>query len=436
MITTPRILLEVPGYGIAFYALIPIVLSGFWFGHRGAVLTSATAALVYLLSEFIWPSQTLQGAGLWVAAVNRSVIYVGVAVITATLLEHERRLRSRVAQQQQRLTELESLCTALTPAEIPPRPGLELATAFFPAERPVAGDFFLVVPGPADDTTIVVGDVVGHGLEAARQASYVRATLATFAAFTSDPVRLLQLTNTALVEQIGNRVKFATAICVNIRADRQLRWACAGHCPPWQLDNGQPLEGGKHGPPLGISTELDLSAGSCVLPAGGGIVLFTDGLPEARPAHRHPSVSLELYGEQRLHKILTALPKASPDTIANALGTAIKNFTGGALADDVCLVVCRATTQNPTLTNKIIADQQRSVAAVGEQQHPPITGPIQTGDSLTFGNPVGQTHHAPAGNAVKSSWTCVIKGSLHPWRFQSDTQRTRLERLGDPGGTN
>lgn len=367
MITVARILLEVPGYGIAFYALIPIALGGFWCGRQAALLTSVAAAVVYLVSEFVWPSQTLEGAGLWVAAVNRSVIYVGIALIVATLLDHERQLRTRVAQQQHRLAELESLRAALTPAEILPRPGLELATAFIPAEGPVAGDFFLVVPGPADDTTLVVGDVVGHGLEAARQASYVRATLANFAAFTSDPARLLQLANTVLVEQAGNRVKFATAVCVNISADRQLRWACAGHFPPWQLDKGRPLEGGKPGVPLGVCDRLDVRAGSGMLPAGGGIVLFTDGLPEGRLAHRNPSIPLELYGEQRLRMILTALSNASPSTVADALGTAIKNFTGGALADDVCLVVCRATSQVPTIPFQTNGNQQRSVAVVGDQ---------------------------------------------------------------------
>lgn len=168
VITVAWVLGDEPAYGTAFYALIPIVLSAFWFGRRGAVLISGMAAVVYLVAELIWRSPTLQGPGLWVAAANRSVIYLGVALTVTSLLNHERRLRTRVGEQQEQLAELEPLRAALTPPEIPSRPGLELATAFHPAEGSVAGDFFLVVAGPARSTTLVIGDVVGHGLAAAR----------------------------------------------------------------------------------------------------------------------------------------------------------------------------------------------------------------------------------------------------------------------------
>jgi glucose-6-phosphate-specific signal transduction histidine kinase len=62
------------GYG---NALIPIVLSAFRFGRRGALITSLTAVVAFVATELIWRSQTLAGAGLWVAVVNRSIIYLG-----------------------------------------------------------------------------------------------------------------------------------------------------------------------------------------------------------------------------------------------------------------------------------------------------------------------------------------------------------------------
>jgi Stage II sporulation protein E (SpoIIE) len=67
--------------------------------------------------------------------------------------------------------------------------------------------------GPGQSTTLVAGDVIGHA-EAARQASYIRAALATFATFTSGPAELLQLAHTTLVERASNQAKFVSAVRV------------------------------------------------------------------------------------------------------------------------------------------------------------------------------------------------------------------------------
>ena len=83
----------------------------------------------------------------------------------------------------------------------------------------MAGNFFLISRGPADSTTVILGDVVGHGLPAARLAAYVRTLLGTFTAFTGDPVRLLQLANTALSESSRELSAFVTDV---------LRWAAPG----------------------------------------------------------------------------------------------------------------------------------------------------------------------------------------------------------------
>jgi serine phosphatase RsbU (regulator of sigma subunit) len=82
-------------------------------------------------------------------------------------------LRERLETAEHELEDLRAIGDALTPPELPRRPGLELAAAFLPAvaER-VSGDFYLVAEGPQDSTVLVVGDVVGHGLQAARRASF------------------------------------------------------------------------------------------------------------------------------------------------------------------------------------------------------------------------------------------------------------------------
>jgi serine phosphatase RsbU (regulator of sigma subunit) len=97
-------------------------------------------------------------------------------------------LRERLAVAEYELEDLRAIRDALTPPELPQRPGLELAAAFLPAhDERVSGDFYLVAEGPQDSTVLVVGDVVGHGLQAGRRAAFVRTTFAATAPFSMIP---------------------------------------------------------------------------------------------------------------------------------------------------------------------------------------------------------------------------------------------------------
>ena len=151
---------------------------------------------------------------------------------------------------------------------------------------------------------MVVGDVVGHGLTAARRASYVRATIALFAEYADDPMTILRLANTALAERDPG-TEFVTALCASIAPDRgTVTWASAGHPPPWDLDRGVPLAHVRHCPPLGIEPTLEGTSVTTELAPGGGVLLYTDGLPEARTARevdRH-----DLFGEQAARETLIA----------------------------------------------------------------------------------------------------------------------------------
>ena len=202
-----------------------------------------------------------------------------------------------------------------------------------------------MVDGPSGSTTIAVGDVVGHGLEAARCAAFVRAALATFARFSSDPVELLQLANAALVEHDRDSRHFVTAVCLNIGPPpaQQVTWATAGHDVPWFLDTGAALPGGRVGAPLGVGADaLRLEAGHASLAPGVGLLLFTDGLVEARPARRDHARPVELFGEERARGIVRDHLGAPVPRILESLVTAVTSFAGGPLADDLCLVAVRA----------------------------------------------------------------------------------------------
>ena len=334
-----------PSLAVSMYGLVPIVLSAYWFELRGALATASACSAVFLADKLLDRPDELAGATLWLATLNRALVFFGVGVLVAFLLRRERALALQVRDQERELAELESLRAALTPARVPDRPHLRIATSFTPAEGLVAGDFYLVVGGPDDSTTVVVGDVVGHGLEAARCAAFVRAALATYARFTSDPVLLLELADTALAEHGPDESRFVTVVCLTITAPphQEVRWAAAGHDVPWLLDSAEPLAGGRVGAPLGLGMgPLVIEAGSADLPAGQGLLLFTDGLLEGRSAHREPGRPVVVFGEERARHILRGHRGEPPRAVLDALVGAVTAFAGGAPADDLCLVAVRA----------------------------------------------------------------------------------------------
>jgi serine phosphatase RsbU (regulator of sigma subunit) len=186
---------------------------------------------------------------------------------------------------------------------------------------------------------LAVGDVAGKGVEAARRATFVRTSLATFAGFIDEPCRLLELANQVLVERTGTSSTFVTAVAVVLRPrEGTLQWASAGHPPPLRLDTGEMLDGCRPAPPLGVDPMLRCDAGHEPLAPGAGLLLFTDGLTEAhRPDH-------PLFGEQRLADALRELAGAAPDEVVRRLEADVHDHAGASLHDDLCIVAARVHT--------------------------------------------------------------------------------------------
>jgi phosphoserine phosphatase RsbU/P len=249
--------------------------------------------------------------------------------------EHElASLRERLADVEVELDDLRAIRDALTPPKLPSRPGLELAASFLPATEQVSGDFYLVAGAPQDASVVVVGDAAGKGRSAARQAAFVRTVFATTAPFSDDPARLLGWANAVLAERQAEDPGFVTVACVTISPrERELRWGYAGHPAALWLDTAEEL-GGARTHPLGISEELNPTTGTHELAPGRGVLLYTDGVTEARRDG-------ELFGPTRLTDAIHALEKQSPSGIVAALTAEVQQFTDNRLADDVCIVAAR-----------------------------------------------------------------------------------------------
>jgi len=263
--------------------------------------------------------------------ISRVVLYGLTAWVLGYLVDERER-------QARELEALKPIQNALAPEVPPALPLLDVAIRYLPASPGVSGDFYLIAQGHNNSTVFVIADVVGKGIEAAKRATFVRATLSASAAYSQDPSHLLRIANAELIRQYGPSEQFITMLCAVIGADASLTWCTAGHPPPVSLANGEPVGQAPIAFPLGIAPELEhLDVWRGQLPAAG-ILLYTDGLTDARP----PGGRFEPFGEGRIGLFLRELDDPTPELAVERLAKAAHTFARGSLSDDLCLVAVRS----------------------------------------------------------------------------------------------
>jgi PAS domain S-box-containing protein len=197
----------------------------------------------------------------------------------------------------------------------------------------IGGDFFDFYDQGYDKIGFVIGDVSGKGLEAAAITYMVKSVLKAFAYQNSDPEIVLTETNNFLCGQFKDSL-FVTAIYGTIDiSNGRIRMASAGHPDPFICTSNEcNIELAKRNLPLGIKPDSSFDSFEIVLDVGDKLVLYTDGLIEARNAG-------ELFGEERVRDTLQSAIGIEPDGMVTRLITAAEGFSHNKLSDDVALVV-------------------------------------------------------------------------------------------------
>ena len=223
----------------------------------------------------------------------------------------------------------------LMPRALPHMKGWETAAVYKPAGEvnAVGGDFYdaFEIEG---GWMVTVGDVVGRGAAAASLTALARHTIRTAGTLTGDPCRALGLLDEALRAR-GEAALCTAAILILPGSDDDpvaVQMVSAGHPLPLLLRDGEVHEVGRPGPLLGAFESSTWELVACELSADDQLVLFTDGVIEARG----PS---ERFGEKRLRAEL-----AGADRPLSAIGRvtgALERFLGGEAEDDIALVALR-----------------------------------------------------------------------------------------------
>ena len=198
--------------------------------------------------------------------------------------------RRRVEQERARVQVFaRTLQRSLLPPSISPPDGLDASAHYHPASADdVGGDFYDLFSLTHDKWAFFIGDVSGKGAGAAAVTSLTRYTLRAAAAFDADPVAVLENLHAVLSQEFRDTVnQFATVIfgiLTPLDGEFGIELASAGHLPPLVLgaDGGARYVDTIGGQPVGIPMEPKFAAVRIRLTPGDTLVLYTDGLTEAR----------------------------------------------------------------------------------------------------------------------------------------------------------
>ena len=218
---------------------------------------------------------------------------------------------------------------------------LETATRYLPATDGlhVGGDWHDVITLPDGRVGLVIGDVVGHNLDAAAAMGQLRSAVRTLAPLIHDPADLLTHLDPFARQTPGAHYATITYLILD-PATGQLHHTSAGHPPPLiATPHGTSayLADGRH-PPLGVHGSFRRETAVTTLHPGQLLVLYTDGLVERR------SESLTA-GLDRLTEAVTALDPRT--TCAQACDHIVQHLTEDqpGVVDDVALMVIRRATR-------------------------------------------------------------------------------------------
>jgi PAS domain S-box-containing protein len=232
----------------------------------------------------------------------------------------------------------ETLQQALLAERLPEVEGLELAALYEPAAgSQVGGDFYSAWPLADGRLALLVGDVSGKGVEAAGVTAMVRYMAEALSAHCADPADLVGELNELLCLRMADGSLVTLVLAVIDQGADELHWCVAGHPPPVILAaNGGYRRLDDPDPPCGIFPGTAFRAGVAPFRPGDVLVLYTDGVIEARRAGRE-------FGEEALRDVLVGAARDAPAELARAAYAAVRDWCGGRLGDDVAIAVVRRT---------------------------------------------------------------------------------------------
>ncbi|WP_219511419.1 PP2C family protein-serine/threonine phosphatase [Nonomuraea ceibae] len=329
--------------GVQFYAAAPITtVDGYRLGTvnvldiRPRAFSDQEAAVLAELAGMVADSLELRLSAM--AAVR-------LEAERAAQAERERRQTKKLAA---------TLRRALLPPVLPKLPGVHAAAAYHTASADdVGGDFYDLFPLDDGRWAFFIGDVCGKGSEAAAMTALARYSLRVSVQLDTDPVIVLQQLNTAMLHEYTDGDPCYCTVLFGLLTPSplgiavggvQVELAAGGHPPALHLQSTgqvQPVSliGGMV---TGLMEDAGFTTTKVHLQPGDALLMYTDGLTEARVADGH------LFGEDRLITLVGSFTGASAPELVAALESVLDGFGPGLADDTAILALSIPPTASPT----------------------------------------------------------------------------------------
>jgi PAS domain S-box-containing protein len=232
---------------------------------------------------------------------------------------------------------------SLLPPHLPEIPGIEVGAEYLPVgeANEVGGDFYDLINTVEDGWICAIGDVRGKGVEAASVTALARYTIRAVTLKDDRPSEVLTALNEAMLRQLSED-RFCTAACIRLEPRDGspgvgIDVSRAGHPAPLLVrPDGTVEEVGPPGKVLGVFDDAELEDASLRLMPGEAIVLYTDGVTEAR------SPCGDFFGDERLRCLLRSCSSLDAEDIAARIKNVVLDFQEGYPRDDLAVLVLRA----------------------------------------------------------------------------------------------
>jgi phosphoserine phosphatase RsbU/P len=222
----------------------------------------------------------------------------------------------------------------LAPEDLPHVEGFEMGRVYEPGTGMMAGDFYDVFITADHRMAAVIGDVAGHGIEPSITAFQVKYLLRIFLRQFRDPAQALEELNKVL--STTGRPEDLVSVCVAVLDTEAatLRHASAGHPVAWLWQDSEMHALRSTGPLLTLDPQAAYYSRELPLRMGDVLLLYTDGLAEARSGG-------QIFGEDRIAGIVRRDPGQDAMIMCKDLLEAARDFAAEPLSDDVAILAIR-----------------------------------------------------------------------------------------------
>ncbi len=258
-----------------------------------------------------------------------------LAILRSQLIlgREARKEDQRLRRERQESEEAREIQRNLLPSELPQIPGIEISADWLPA-RGVGGDYFDVIRFTDSRLAFCIADVAGKGMPAALLMSNLQAAVRAFATPDRAPRELCEKVNGILCSHhvVGRFVTFFYGVLD--LSSGNLAYCNAGHNPPiHEREDGSVARLDEGGPVLGEFPGTRYEQGAADFGSGDRLLLFTDGVSEARGADG------EEFGEERLLGLLSVHKGVGAFELRRTLLQAVHEFSARPFHDDATLLL-------------------------------------------------------------------------------------------------